>query len=255
MEEHFDFFGLNPADSAAGQEFSILVLTQPENLAKKVDYYQDLIRTLNQYRKAGMPVILIDAGNAAYGTEFHKALTKESELGWLLSYAGALDMAIVTGTALSHGVGRYAFLHHGTQTESTERAFLRTVADSILKDFCYRHIVRAEVTACARTTLSGSADNFWQPDIDRATLLTLVEQRMGEETAAVIENLERSNFISALPSPREYAEKGWGGIELTDYRFPWDRAFEIGMDIRLGEVTEPHKKVLGFYYQRKELYI
>ena len=29
------------------------------------------------------------------------ALKKEAELGWLLSYAGFLDMAIVTGTALS----------------------------------------------------------------------------------------------------------------------------------------------------------
>ena len=46
-----------------------------------------------------------------------------------------------------------------------------------------------------------------------------------------------------------YAERGWGGIELTDYRFPWDRAFEIGMDIRLGAFTEPHKSVMGLYYQ------
>ena len=57
----------------------------------------------------------------------------------------------------------------------------------------------------------------------------------------VIRNLERSNFISALPSTREYAERGWGGIELANYRFPWDRAFEIGMDIRLGDSMEPHK--------------
>ena len=72
----------------------------------------------------------------------HELLTEETELGRLLSYAGFLDMAIVTGTALSHGVARYAFLHHGEQTEATERAFLRTVADSILKDFCYKNIVR-----------------------------------------------------------------------------------------------------------------
>ena len=72
---------------------------------------------------------------------------------------------------------------------------------------------------------------------------------MDDATADVIENLEHSNFISALPSTGEYAERGWGGIELTNYRFPWDRAFEISMDIRLGAFTEPHKKILGFYYQ------
>ena len=65
----------------------------------------------------------------------------------------------------------------------------------------------------------------------------------------MIENLERSNFISALPSTREYAERGWGGVELTGYSFPWGRAFEISMEIRLGAFTEPHKALLGFYYK------
>ena len=248
VEEHFDFFGLE-LTGGSGSEFAVLVLTQPEDAAKKADYYEALIRALNDYRKGGMPVVLIDAGNGQYGTAFHEALTKKAELGWLLSYAGFLDMAIVTGTALSHGVARYAFLHHGEQTEATERSFLRTVADSILKDFCYKHIVRNDILAFVRGDLAGNADNFWQPDIDREAILARLERGMEEATEDVIRNLERSNFISALPSTREYAETGWGGIELTDYRFPWDRAFEIGMDIQLGDVTEPHKKVMGFYYQ------
>ena len=67
--------------------------------------------------------------------------------------------------------------------------------------------------------------------------------------APVIENLERSNFISSLSSTREYAERGWGGVELTGYSFPWDRAFEISMEIRLGAFTEPHKALLGIYYK------
>ena len=249
VEEHFDFFGLELRDAGAGCEFAVLVLTQPEDPAKKAEYYDALIQELNRYRKSGLPVVLIDAGNGQYGTAFHEALTKETELGWLLSYAGFLDMAIVTGTALSHGVARYAFLHHGAQTETTERAFLRTVADSILKDFCYKHIVRNDILNFVRGDLAGSADNFHQPDIDREAILARLESGMKTATADVIRNLERSNFISALPSTREYAERGWGGIQLTGYRFPWDRAFEIGMDIRLGEPTEPHKNVMGFSYQ------
>ena len=249
VEEHFAFFGLREADDPSESEFVVLVLTQPEDEAKKADYYEALIRELNGYRKGGMPVILIDAGNGRYGTAFHEALTKKSELGWIMSYAGFLDMAIVTGTALSHGVARYAFLHHGEQTEVTERAFLRTVADSILKDFCYKNIVRNDILAYVRGDLAGSADNFHQPDIDRKAILARLESGMVKATADVIRNLERSNFISALPGTREYAERGWGGIELTGYRFPWDRAFEIGMDIRLGEPTEPHKNVGGLYYQ------
>lgn len=245
MEEHFDFFDLTAAEPGA-EEMSVLVLTQPADGAMQTEYCGALIDQLNANRDVGMPTILIDAGNGTYGTTFHEMLTEDAELGWLLSYAGFLDMAIVTGTALSHGVARYAFLHHGEQTEATERAFLRTVADSILKDFCYKNVVRNDILTYVRDELGGNADNFWMPDIDREAVLERLENGMEAATADVIENLERSNFISALGP---YTERGWGGVELTNYRFPWDRAFEIGMDIQLGEFTEPHKQVLGIYYQ------
>ncbi len=247
MAEHFDFFDLRPAEPGAA-ELRILVLTQPADETKKDDYIQAVVREL-EGDSAQTPTVLIDAGNGTYGTAFHEALTEKVQLGCLLSYAGFLDMAIVTGTALSHGVARYAFLRHGEQTDATERAFLRTVADSVLKDFCYKNVVRNDILDFVRNDLGGNADNFWTPDIDRAVVLERLESGMAAATADVIENLERSNFISALPSAGEYAERGWGGVELTNYRFPWDRAFEIGMDIRLGDFTEPHKQVLGIYYQ------
>lgn len=247
MEEHFAFFDLTMAEPGA-EELRVLVLTQPADETQKDTYIQALLEEL-EGDQALKPTVLIDAGNGTYGTDFHEALTEEVQLGRLLSYAGFLDMAIVTGTALSHGVARYAFLHHGEQTDATERAFLRTVADSILKDFCYKNVVRDDILTYVREDLGGNADNFWTPDIDRQAILERLESGMAEATADVIENLERSNFISALPSTREYAERGWGGVELTNYRFPWDRAFEIGMDILLGDFTEPHKQVLGIYYQ------
>lgn len=243
MEEHFDFFGLRLSEEA---ELEILVLTQPADQAKAAEYYGALIQRLNANREVGMPTILVDAGNGTYGTAFHEALTERTELGWLLSYAGFLDMAIVTGTALSHGVARYAFLQVGQQTEAAERAFLRTVADSVLKDFCYKNVVRNDILDFVRGDLGGNADNFWTPDIDRAAVLARLESGMADATEDVIANLERSNFISAL---EPYTERGWGGVELTDYRFPWDRAFEIGMDILLGDTTEPHRQMLGLYYQ------
>lgn len=245
MAEHLDFFGLTEKEPG-GEELRVLVLTQPADETEKDRYIQEVVQELKG-DAAQVPTILIDAGNGAYGTAFHEALTKEVQLGRLLSYAGFLDMAIVTGTALSHGVARYAFLRSGEQTETTEWAFLRTVADSILKDFCYKHIVREDLLAYIRNDLGGDPNNFWLPDIDRKAILDRLEQGMAEATAPVRRNLERSNFISDLAP--NYAERGWGGIALENYRFPWDRAFEIGMDIRLGEITAPHKKLLGLYYQ------
>ena len=247
VSEHMAFFELTEAPEGEEHDLEILVLTQPLEEDQREVYCQNLITMLQDARERQCPVILIDASNGTYGTQFHEMLTEQVELGRLISYAGFLDMAIVTGTALSHGVARYAFLQNGEQTEATERAFARTLADSVIKDFCYKHIVRNDILSFVRNDLQGNADNFWQPDIDREAILERLETGMAEAAAPVIENLERSNFISDLAP--NYAERGWGGIALENYRFPWDRAFEIGMDIKLGEFTEPHEQMLGVYYQ------
>ena len=249
MEEHADFFDLTLDESTARPArtaLEILVLTQPADETLKAACCKQLVDALNECRSENRPVILIDASNGRYEASCYEKLTKETELGYLLSYAGFLDMAIVTGTALSHGVARYAFLQNGERTEATERAFLRTLADSVIKDFCYKHVVREDLLAYIRNDLGGDPNNFWQPAIDRAAVQERLETGMAKATADVVENLERSNFVSDL-EPMDL--RGWGGIELTNYRFPWDRAFEIGMDIQLGAFTEPHREFLGFYYQ------
>ena len=242
LEEHLAFFGLE-AEEAAAADLQVLVLTQPEDPGQAERYCRELVEVLKSGEDGGVPTILIDAGNGAYGTMFHEMLTEKVQLGRLISYAGFLDMAIVTGTALSHGVARYAFLQNGTDTAVTERAFLRTVADSILKDFCYKHIVREDLLGYIRNDLGGDPNNFWLPDIDRGAILERLEQGMAEATKPVLRNLERSNFLTGP----EHTERGWGGIALENYRFPWDRAFEIGMDIRLGESTAPHQRYFGVY--------
>lgn len=246
VEEHIAFFGLERAAEAALADMQLLVLTQPADAEGKTACINGLIQELKANREAERPTILIDAGNGQYGTAFHEALTERTELGWLLSYAGFLDMAIVTGTAMSHGVARYAFLREGQSTAATEAAFAKTLADSVLKDFCYKNVVREDILSYVRNDLGGNADNFWQPDIDRTAVRERLERGMEESTRAVLRNLERSNLIASL---EPYAELGWGRVTLSDYRFPWDRAFEIGMDMQVGEMTAPHKSIFGIYYQ------
>lgn len=229
MEEHLAFFDLLEADAA---ELQILVLTQPEDPDQMNAYRKHLIEALRDCRKAQRPTILIDASNGTYGTAVYEALTKDTELGYLTAYSGMLDMAIVTGTALSHGAARYAVLKNGDSTDAMDRAWARTLADSVLKDFCYKGVVRNDLLAHIRNDLGGDPNNFWSPELDRADLLQRLEAGMEKETAPVIRNLERSRFLSSLKEGLE--ERRWGGVALENYRFPWDRAFEIGMDIRLG---------------------
>lgn len=250
VEEHLDFFGLTRSGNYLAAELQVLVLTQPQIQENGKVYYNQLIEALKECREKGRPTVLIDAGNGKYGTAFHDALTEETELGWLLSYAGFLDMAIVTGTALSHGVARYAHLVAGETTVGEEQAFAKTLADSIIKDFCYKNVVREELLAYIRNDLGGSPDNFWDPELDREAALERLERGMTAATGDVVKNLERSNYILSLERSHENGGlAGWGGIMLTDYRFPWDRAFEIGMDIQVGEAMAPHQKFLGIYYQ------
>ncbi len=251
MEEHFRFFGLEAAEPAEAV-LQVLVLTQPEDDAQREAYCTQLLQALQECRKDNRPVVLIDAGNGRYGTAFHDRLTKEIELGWLLSYAGFLDMAIVTGTALSHGAARLAVLQRGGGDEAMERAFGKTLVDSVIKDFCYKNVVREDLLAYIRNDLGGDPNNFWVPDISREDLLARLKDGMDEAAEDVIRNFERSNLLVSLaPSylSSSYAERGWGGVALEDYCFPWDRAFEIGMDIWLGDFMEPHKQILGVYYK------
>ena len=250
MEEHLAFFALTRSGNYRAAGLQVLVLTQPQAAENSGTYYTQLIEALKECRERGWPTILIDAGNGAYGTAFHEALTEQVELGWLLSYAGFLDMAIVTGTALRHGVARYAHLEHGETSTGEEKAFAKTLADSILKDFCYKNVVREDLLAYIRNDLGTSPDNFWNPDTDRETILRRLEQGMEAAARSVVKNLERSNCIVSLDRSAENGGlAGWGGVELSNYRFPWDRAFEIGMDIEVGDFTKPHKSVLGVYYQ------
>lgn len=243
MEEHFAFFGLSAVSAPAQADLQVLVLTQPADQAEKDRYYSELIDDLETCRQQNWPVILIDAGNGAYGTAFHDALTEKTELGWLFSYAGFLDMAIVTGTALSHGVARYAYLAGGQVTDPANTAFAKTLADSILKDFCYKTIVREDILSYVRGELGGSADNFWQPEVDRGAIVSRLDRGMEAAAADVVKNLERSNLLVSLDGTLA----GWGEITLSNYRFPWDRAFEISMDLQIGSMTRPHKRLLGIY--------
>ena len=245
MEEHLELFGLTESANYQAAGLQVLVLTQPAAEESKSAYCEALIRDLRECREQNRPVVLIDAGNGRYGTAFHEALTEEAELGWLLSYAGFLDMAIVTGTALSHGVARYAYLQNGEESEAAERAFARTLADSVIKDFCYKNVVRSDLLDYVRNGLGGDSNNFWSPKIDLEAVQSRLESGMESAVKDVVKNFQRSNFFALSPE----GERGWGGVALENYRFPWDRAFEIGMDIRLGAFTEPHGKILGIYYQ------
>lgn len=243
VTEHMDYFGLT---EKTGAELKICVLTKPADADKGTDYCDELIDYLNDCLESELPVILLDASNSAYGDYFRTRLVEDTELGKLIAYAGLLDLANLTGTGLSHGVARYAYLKNEEGTELSEYGHMCSLADVLIRDLCYRDDVRPLLAAYVKDTLAGDPNNLYATETDPEFVNDKLAELMSENTKKLIEKLERCNFISSL-SP--YAERGWGGIELSGLRLPWYRTFEITFELKAGKSTEAHENVFGVYYK------
>lgn len=228
--QHLNFFNLQQLSKGNG-DFQILVLTAPADPERTGDYAWAFINALSENRENHLPTVLIDASNDAYGTVIHDALAEQADLGSLLAYSGFLDMAIVTGTAISHGVARYAWLTYKPYPENDDAAnsaFVKALSDSVIKDFAYRNTVRNDLYAYVRDELGGSPDNFYLPEIDRTSVLSALEADMAASAAPVLANFSGGKILVDL-SP--WTEIDCGTLTLSNYRFPWNRVFEIGMEI------------------------
>jgi hypothetical protein len=117
------------------------------------------------------------------------------------------------------------------------------VAEAILLDFCYRNTVRDELSAYVREQ-GGDPNNFYAPAIDLGDIQKKLEAGMAESTKGVLKNLERSNLITSLEeftaSRGTEGIAGWGEVHLSNWRFPWQRVFEVRMDLSLGSLTKPN---------------
>lgn len=239
MEEHLAYFGMRRIEDTAAADMRILVLTQPADAAQKKTYCLSLSGTLLECEQRGTPVILIDAGNGAYETMLHDLLKKDVQLGSLFAYSGFLDMAIVTGTALSHGIARYAWLANGNgESWASNLAFCQSLTASVVLDMAYKHVVRLKIIDKAKDA-GGDPNNFHAAPALRVDKLTAdLSTGMRKAAEKLLENLAASRLPTSLDkdAPARY----WGEITLENWSFPWDRAFEVRMDIL---VASPRAKL------------
>ena len=243
VDAHLAYLGV---EQAAGADLQVLVLTAPAEGVEAKAVIRELTAALRENEKKGVPTILMDAAKNAYGTAFQTAAVEDVGLGFLLGYGGYYDLANVTGVSLANGVARWLCLREGlARSAPQEKAFQRTLADSLLKDICYKNDVKNVMAAWVRNDLSGDPDNFAKTDTDLDAVLERLAAEMARGTKAVIANLERSNLLTDLHG----GMAGWGSVELENFRYPWQRVFEVRMEISLGDLTAAHKSVLGIRYQ------
>ena len=224
VEDHLSYLGCEAGEDG---DLQLLVLTAPAEESQRKTAVRELIAALRQARKDGTPTILMDAAKNGYGTDFQRELVKKTELGFLLGYAGFYDLANATGIALANGVARWLCLQSGAaRTQGQEDAFRLTLADSLVKDICYKNQAKIQTTVYVRDTLQGDPDNFCRTGTAEADVLPQAEADLREAAEDVLQNLSRS----AMRTDTAGTLGGFGSLTIGKVSFPWLRVFEIRME-------------------------
>ena len=224
VENHLRYLGCEAGEDG---DLQLLVLTAPAEESQRKTAIRQLIAALRQARKDDTPTILMDAAKNGYGTDFQRELVKKTELGFLLGYAGFYDLANATGIALANGVARWLCLQSGAErTQGQEDAFRLTLADSLVKDICYKNQAKIQTTVYVRDTLQGDPDNFCRTGTAEADVLPQAEADLREAAEDVLQNLSRS----AMRTDAAGTLGGFGSLTIGKVSFPWLRVFEIRME-------------------------
>ena len=224
VAEHLAYLGCGAGEDG---DLQLLVLTAPAEESQRKTAIRQLIAALRQARKDGTPTILMDAAKNGYGTDFQRELVKKTELGFLLGYAGFYDLANATGIALANGVARWLCLRSGAvRTQGQEDAFRLTLADSLVKDICYKNQAKIQTTVYVRDTLQGDPDNFRRTGTAEEDVLPQAEAYLREAAGDVLRNLARS----AMRTDAAGTLGGFGSLTIGKVSFPWLRVFEIRME-------------------------
>jgi hypothetical protein len=245
VSAHLDYLGLRTAASGESGALQVLVLTAPAESGQADAYLDALLTALEENQRSGTPTILMDAAKGSYDTaRWQSQLLKRAELGFLLGYAGFYDLANVTGIALSCGVARYLCLtQEGTPGADRNRAHMRALADSLLKDLCYKNRTKPALAAWIKNDLGGDPDNLAASGTDVSAVTARLASQLETDSADVLDNLAGSNLIVSLSPLRE---QGWGGAAVAAVSLPWQRVFEVRLQIDVNDLTKIHKKFLDF---------
>ncbi len=224
IDAHLDYLGLSRSESDGGNVLELIVLTKPADESRKSGYIGDAIAALRENEKNGTPTMLMDAANNQYGTDFQEKLVRRTQLGFLLGYAGYYDLANATGITLANGVARWLCLAQGgPKTQMQLDDFRRTLADSLIKDICYKSYAKIELDKYIRGELGGDPDNFCRSGTDAADVLAKARELLDAGAEDVLDNLAHSAYLTDLDG----GTAGFGTLTISELSFPWLRIFEL----------------------------
>jgi hypothetical protein len=157
-----------------------------------------------------IPTIIIDPTHGSGNFSLEKALIQSDiELLMLLSYSNWNTAGNAMGIALANGIGRYLYLKNSPSvTQESHEGFIKAMTFSYLKDISYK-LYKFPIS---NPNASGTGS---------------YKQLLGK--------INSSRLIAGL-SP--YATTSHGGVSCSDYRYPWNRDFEMTFDINVSETWD-----------------
>ncbi len=165
-----------------------------------------LLKQLEINFKQGVPTLLIDVSEnpATLG----RMIFEESDLdvGLLLGYSSWNTAGNAIGISLSLGIARYAYLSSVTKsTPEADVGFLKSMTFAYIKDITYKQFYGS---------INGILTDTY--------------------TCSAVKVLRRLNESSIITSFAPYAFGEHAAVSVSNFRYPWNRTFEMTFDIMVG---------------------
>ena len=159
----------------------------------------NLVNQLRTNLANKVPTVVIDCSTNTGALQARLA-EKDIPLSMLLGYSNWNTVGNSVGIALSQGVSRYLYINKASVTESANEAFLKSMTFAYIKDISYK---------CAGISIDRIARDTSQ--YGGKTLLSLINS---------------SEILVGEGSTVSH-----GAVTVSNFRYPWDRTFEMTFDI------------------------
>lgn len=237
VDLHMDLFHAQQVPESEA-ELQLLVMTAPREADRASEYCEELISKLEENRARGIPTILIEASNNAYGQDLEDLLYQRVRFGSLMAFAGKYDQANVTGAGFAMGFSRYLYLRCAqSHTEDSHTAHVRQIANSVALTYPYILHTRYELNLFIER-LGDNYNNMPPENLRDRLVQRRLEKLFLPQCRLVEENLTGSGVVTSL-SP--WTEREITGVTIRDPYFPWNRTFELSftVDVELQPPAAP----------------
>lgn len=197
IENHIKSLGCTVVNGGSG-DLEVLVITKNSGNNEAIKLVDKAFELINNKK----PVIIIDPNSRNADFLQKQLLTRDFPLSMLLGYSNWNTAANAMGIALSNGIARYSYLANCSNiTNQSHRGFLEASTFGFLKDISYK---------------------YYGFSIENPTAAGY-----GSYTA-IVEQINNSEMITSLAP---YTVSGHDTVSVDNFRYPWNRTFEMTFDV------------------------